>query len=164
MMRSSKRYSPSVPGSPGCAKRGVWRRAVAKLRLPNPPRPPLHKTNCWPCVVRSATSLPLFSMPSGDFFGFRSSLLKSISNADFPCDVRISGRLPVLVLKIGFSLLRPLPRRHPGHFFFDRRRGVREPPDERAAGNFDDQIFSRVAVHALAHAVLRRPGAMRRGT
>src|ERR1039458_3738875 len=61
MIRSSKRYSPSVPGSPGCAKRGVWWRAVAKFRLPSPPRPPLHKTNCWPCVVRSATSSPLRS-------------------------------------------------------------------------------------------------------
>ena len=32
--------------------------AVAKFRFPNPPRPPLHKTNCWPCWVRSATSSP----------------------------------------------------------------------------------------------------------
>ena len=35
-----------VPGSPGCANRGVCRRAVAKLRLPKPPRPPLHNINC----------------------------------------------------------------------------------------------------------------------
>ena len=39
-----------------------------------------------------------------------------------------------------------------------------QSPDQRAAGNLDDEIFSGVAVHALAHAVLRRPAAMRRGT
>src|SRR5205809_840681 len=53
-MRSSRRNSPSAPGSPGCAKRGACRAAVAKLRLPRPPRPPLLRTNCWPCLVRSA--------------------------------------------------------------------------------------------------------------
>jgi hypothetical protein len=41
-----------------------------------------------------------------------------------------------------------------GHFCFDGRRGVREPPHERAAGNLDDDIFSGVTIHALAQAVL----------
>jgi len=36
---------------------------------------------------------------------------------------------------------------------FDGRRGVREPPNERAAGNLDDEIFSSVTVHALAQAM-----------
>ena len=41
-----------------------------------------------------------------------------------------------------------------GNLFFNGRCGVREPPDERATGNFDDEIRSGVAVHALAQAVL----------
>ncbi len=36
--------------------------------------------------------------------------------------------------------------------FFHRFCRRRISPHERAAGNFDDQVFSRVAVHALAHA------------
>ncbi len=40
------------------------------------------------------------------------------------------------------------------HFGFDGRRGVLELPDQRAAGNLDDQIFSGQSVHALAHAVM----------
>ena len=71
-----------------------------------------------------------------------------------PPALRINGRLPVLVLK--HRLCRP--RLHPRLVLnFLRRRGVRQPPDERAAGDFDDQILAGVAVHALAQAALRRP-------
>src|SRR5438309_1242869 len=83
-------------------ERGVWWRAVAKLRLPNPPRPPLHKTNCWPCVVRSATSSPLSSMALA-LLSNSASLLKSTSKAaGMPPEVRMTGRNPVPVLKRGF--------------------------------------------------------------
>ena len=69
-----------------------------------------------------------------------------------PPALRINGRLLVLVLKTGFSSSL-LVSRPPAIFCFDGRRGVREPPDQRAAGNLDDEIFAGVAVHALAHAV-----------
>jgi hypothetical protein len=67
--------------------------------------------------------------------------------------LRIKGRLPMLVLKIGFRHL----HHHPS--FSVSMGGVVsfQPPDECAAGHFDDEIFSGMAIHALAHAVSRRP-------
>jgi hypothetical protein len=71
------------------------------------------------------------------------------------------GRLPVLVLNNGFSAHGSLPT-HP----LPQAPGLgfgRQPPDQRAAGNFDDEILARDAVHAFAHAASPF-WAMRRGT
>ena len=53
--------------------------------------------------------------------------------------------LTVAVIVLGAIVIAP-------HFLFNRRRGVRELPHERAARNFDDEIFARQTVLALAHA------------
>src|SRR5882724_7462546 len=41
-----------------------------------------------------------------------------------------------------------------GHLFLDGRGGVLEAPDERAAGDLDDEVVAGMTVHALAHAAV----------
>src|SRR5947209_4321106 len=75
--------SPSSPGRPTSAKRGVCRVAPAKCLLPRPPVPPFATTTRASACARSATSPPSPSntcVPTGTF--------STASSPSAPCDRR----------------------------------------------------------------------------
>ena len=95
------------PGSPGCANLGVWRTDVAKLRLPNPPRPPAQRTNRCPCSVKSATSAPL--EPGESALSDSPASPRLTSKASAPSALRSRGRRLIEVLRISRDLAREVP-------------------------------------------------------
>ena len=131
-MRNSKRNSPSSPGSPGCAKRGVWCAAVAQDETL-----PVSGEVCNQFAFGGAVGLGQSARPLLGQIKLHRPGSAGVANDPAPAHAGLEDAGFFSGLRKGG---------------FARADVRRQLPHERPAGDLDDQVFSRGTIHAFAQA------------
>jgi len=136
--------------SPGCAKRGVWRPRRRKITVAQTAASAFAQNKLLAVFGEVGDEFAFLRILGGSDSANSSFLAKSISIAVSPARCGAMDVLPVLLPNIAWRWEFRSPRRPRPQLFLQPEPRARPEPDQRATRNLDDQIFSGVAVHALA--------------